>query len=129
MTAPADVRQRLAAVRAGIEQPPAEGAAVAAALTGQAAVSKPKPLRERMPTAAWLFDELRKAWGQEQTDRLLRKAAAGHPVAYVAEIGADGRLHEFGRSREGREARLDVVDGVPVLRYVDRHGREVTLCS
>lgn len=129
MTAPADVRNRLAAVRAGIEQPPAKGTGGAAAPTGQTAVSKPKPLRERMPVAAAIFDELRQAWGQEQTDRLLRRMAAGHPVGYVAEIGADGRLHEFGRSREGREARLDVVDGVPVLRYVDRHGREVTLCS
>jgi hypothetical protein len=120
------VRQWLAEQRASVEQPPAEGTGPASAPTGQAAAHRPKPLRERMPIAAAFFAELRQAWGQEQTDRWLRKAVAGHPVGYFAEIGADGALHEFGRTREGHGARVvAMADGGRSVVMVDRQGREV----
>jgi hypothetical protein len=123
LTAPADVRQRLAELRARIEQPPSEGTGAAGSPTGHAAEHRQKPLRERMPIAAAFFAELRQAWGQEQTDRWLRKAAAGQPVGYFAEIGADGRLHEFGRTRDGRRATLVMRgDGARELVLVDGRG-------
>lgn len=130
MTAPQAVRQWLAEQRAGAgKQPPADGAAVAGAPAGCVAVipaEKPeadtRPLRERMPTIAAIFAELRQAWGQEQTDRLVKRMAAGHAVGYCAEVDKAGKVHEFGRVREGRRAVMAPDAG---LQWVDAAGRAV----
>lgn len=63
--------------------------------------------REQMPVTAWLVDELRRQWGVAATDALLRRSMKGDTsrqggAFYVAELGHDGQVHEFGATIGGR---------------------------
>ena len=132
MSAPPTVRQWLADRRAtAYKQPPARGWAPASAQdpatqAGQEPQADTRPLRERMPQTAELFAWLRQAWGQEQTDRLVRRMARGEPVGYCAEVDEAGRLHEFGRSPQGARAVIARDDaGRFRLRYIRPDGTPV----
>lgn len=83
-----------------------------------------------MPIAAWLVDELRRKWGVEQVDALLRRSMRGdvgrqQGAFYCAEVGADGVLREFGTAPSGWRAELR---GGRLVQ-VDRHGMEIEQCS
>jgi len=67
-------------------------------------------MRQSMPKAAALVDELRQSLGPALVDRLLLAAKRGAPVFYVAEVGSDGQLREFGRAPSGQ--RVIVMDGL-----------------
>lgn len=42
-------------------------------------------LREKMPQTAWLIDELRRVFGKEDIDGILRRAMHGEPDCFYAE--------------------------------------------
>lgn len=80
-----------------------------------------------MPATAALFAELRQSLGKDLVDGLVRRAAAGQPGVYVAELGRDGVQREFGRLASGRRCVLARGDrpGEVRAQWVDRHGRPV----
>lgn len=63
-------------------------------------------LRDTMPEAAALVDELRAALGAAVVDRAIKAAGKGGSAFYVAELGADGQLREFGRTASGQRAHV-----------------------
>jgi hypothetical protein len=74
-------------------------------------------MREQMPTAAWLVDHLREWVGTEAANALLLRSKRGQVSRgqggfYMAEVGPDGVLREFGTSVDGW--RGQVVDGTLV---------------
>jgi hypothetical protein len=73
-------------------------------------------LREAMPQCAAIVDELRQVFGREAIDRLLRAAGRGAPVLYLAELGADGELRQWGRAPSGRVAVCGGDGGVRMVR-------------
>lgn len=82
-------------------------------------------LRDRMPVAAWLIDQLRKQWGKEPTDALVRRAMQGKAdqaggALDVAEVGVDGQLLEFGLTRDGRRV---VMGEGGALCWIDAQGK------
>jgi hypothetical protein len=83
-------------------------------------------LRDRMPVAAWLIDQLRKQWGVEQTDALVRRAMRGQAgqegALYLAELNEAGELLEFGCTRDGRRV---VVGEGGLLAWVDAQGSPI----
>lgn len=84
------------------------GQADQGALRGEAApaaeVRSGGDLRATMPQTAEMIDGLREAFGRTVIDAILRATSNGRPLAYVAEVGADGQLHEWGRAPSGGRA-------------------------
>ena len=66
-------------------------------------------LREAMPVTAEIVDWLRLQLGKEAADRIVLKGKGGKGGFYVAEVGPDGVLREFGSTRAKRRAGM--VDG------------------
>lgn len=87
-------------------------------------------LRDRMPVAAWLIDQLRKRWGVEATDALVRRAMRGQAgqegALYIAELNEAGELLEFGCTRDGR--RVVMGDGGGLV-WVDAESRTIPLAG
>ena len=63
---------------------------------------KPQSLREVMPVTAEMVDWLRSQLGKEYADRLVLKGKSGRGGFYMAEVGPDGVLREFGSTKSGR---------------------------
>ena len=59
-------------------------------------------LRALMPQTAEIVDWLRAELGQAQADAIVLKGKAGRGGFYVAEIGPDGVLREFGSTKGGQ---------------------------
>jgi hypothetical protein len=71
--------------------------------------AKPGSLREVMPQTAEMVDWLRAELGKEVADAIVAKGRAGKGGFYMAEVGPDGVLREFGSTQGGQRAAL--VDG------------------
>jgi hypothetical protein len=59
-------------------------------------------MRDLMPVTAWLVDELRRVWGREQADALVRRSMQGQGSIsagnlHSVETGPDGVVREFGQ--------------------------------
>ena len=59
-------------------------------------------MRDLMPVTAWLVDELRRVWGREQSDALVRRSMQGQGSIsagnlHSVETGPDGVVREFGQ--------------------------------
>lgn len=63
-------------------------------------------LREVMPQTAEVVDWLRASLGKEKADAIVLKGKAGRGGFYMAEIGPDGVLREFGSTKSGRRSVL-----------------------
>lgn len=77
-----------------------------------------------MPETADIVDQLRRKWGAAETDALLRRSMRGDVSRagggfYVAELGADGQVLEFGAVIGGRRCVQPGGDG----QWVDAAGR------
>ena len=60
-------------------------------------------MRDVMPVTAWLVDELRRVWGREQADALVRRSMHGHGSIsagnlHAVETGPDGVVRHFGQA-------------------------------
>lgn len=75
-------------------------------IAGQPALVKGS-LRDLMPGTAEIVDDLRRAFGRERADRIVRDAMQGKPTMYAVEVGPDGVLREFGHAPGGRRAVLE----------------------
>ena len=73
-------------------------------------------LREVMPETAWLIDELRRVFGRDEVDGMLRRAMAGEPDCFFAEENG----HRFGTP-------FRPVDRSKCLRWSDRVGGLVSV--
>lgn len=82
-------------------------------------------LRESMPKAAVMVDELRAWAGREVIDALLLEAKRGGTCLYLAEIGEDGTLREFGASPSGGRCAIKSEGGVSVLVWVPGRAERV----
>jgi hypothetical protein len=78
-------------------------------MSKQQQADKPGSLRGVMPQTAELVDWLRASLGKEAADQIIAKGKAGQGGFYMAEVGPDGLLREFGSTQGGRRAQ--VVDG------------------
>lgn len=79
-----------------------------------------------MPETADIVDQLRRQWGHAETDALLRRSMRGDVSKasggfYVAELGADGQVLEFGATIGGRRCVQPGGEG----QWVDAAGRDV----
>ena len=66
-------------------------------------------LRDVMPHTAAVVDMLRENFGKAYADAIVAKGRAGQGGFYMAEVGPDGVLREFGSTQGGQRAAL--VDG------------------
>jgi hypothetical protein len=72
--------------------------------------AKGKSLRDTMPHTAALVDWLRQDFGKEAADRIVLQGKSAAGGFYAAEMGADGTLKQFGKSRSGAVAQV-LADG------------------
>lgn len=93
-------------------------AGAAAAAQGKAGAS----MRDTMPAAAALVDWMRGFLGAQAAAAIVKRGQAGRGGFYVAEIGPDGRLHEFGSTADGRRV---VCTDAGALAWVDPAGAPV----
>jgi len=76
-------------------------------------------IAQTMPLVPELAALLRAINGKDKADAQIRQAMQGGGRFYVAQIGPDGVLREFGSSTDGRRAAL--VDGQ--LQWVNERGQ------
>jgi hypothetical protein len=72
--------------------------------------AKGKSLRDSMPQTAELVDWLRQEFGKVAADRIVLQGKTAAGGFYAAEIGADGTLKQFGKTRSGAVAQV-LADG------------------
>jgi hypothetical protein len=77
-------------------------------------------MRDVMPHTADLVDWLRGFLGTERANERIAAAKRGAGGFYVAEVGPDGVLREYGSTDDGRRC---VLDDQRRIRWADRQGR------